>query len=163
MVVHAAAMMIIRPLQEFSVNDIEAVIRTNLLGALLVNQQAVGRVRAGGAIINISSAGTRSAFPGHSVYVATKAGLEGMTRVLSLELRGRDVTINAVAPGPTETEMLHTEFGKPGGDQMRQHITDSTPMARVGHPDDIAEVVLALAGPLRWVRGQVIHASGGLV
>jgi 3-oxoacyl-[acyl-carrier protein] reductase len=162
-VVHAAAMMITRPLVDFPVAEIDAILRTNLFGAFLVNKQAMIRVNEGGAIINLSSAGTRGTAPGYSAYVASKAGLEVMTRTLSLELRGRDVTINAVAPGPTETEMLRTEFGKPDGETLRQFILGSTPRGRIGQPDDVADVVLALAGQLRWIHGQVIHASGGMV
>lgn len=162
-VVHAAAMMVTHPLAEFPVAEIDAVLRTNLFGAFLVNRQAMTRVREGGAIINLSSAGTRGTAPGYSVYVASKAGLEAMVRTLALELRGRDVTINAVAPGPTETEMLKTELAKPDGEALRQFILGSTPRGRIGQPDDAADVVLALAGPLRWIHGQTIHASGGMV
>lgn len=162
-VVHAAAMMITHPLADFPVAEIDAILRTNLFGAFLVNRQAMTRVREGGAIINLSSGGTRTPAPGYSVYVASKAGLEAMVRTLSLELRGRDVTINAVAPGPTETEMLKTELAKPDGEALRQFILGSTPRGRIGQPDDAADVVLALAGPLRWIHGQTIHASGGMV
>jgi 3-oxoacyl-[acyl-carrier protein] reductase len=162
-VVHAAAMMITHPLADFPVADMDAILRTNLLGAFLVNRQAMTRVREGGAIVNLSSAVTRGTAPGYSVYTASKAGLEAMVRTLSLELRGRDVTINAVAPGPTETEMLRNEFAKADGDALRQFIVGSTPLGRIGQPDDVADVVLALAGPLRWIHGQVIHVSGGMV
>lgn len=162
-VVHAAAMMVTHPLVEFPVAEIDAILRTNLFGAFLVNRQAMTRVREGGAIVNLSSAGTRGTAPGYSVYVASKAGLEAMVRTLALELRGRDVTINAVAPGPTETEMLKTELAKPDGETLRQFILGSTPRGRIGQPDDAADVVLALAGPLRWIHGQTIHASGGMV
>ncbi len=162
-VVHAAGMMITQPLKDFPADQIEAVLRTNLFGSFLVNREAIRRVREGGAILNLSSAGTRGTAPGYSVYVASKAGLEAMTRTLALELRGRNVTLNAVAPGPTETEMLKTELAKPDGQALRDFIVGGTPMGRIGQPDDIADVVLALAGPLRWIHGQVIHASGGLV
>ncbi len=162
-VVHAAAVMITHPLVDFPAAEIETVLRINLLGAFLVNQQALARVREGGAIINLSSAGTRGSAPGYSAYVASKAGLEAMTRTISMEARGRDVTVNAVAPGPTETEMLRAELAKPDGELLRQFILRSTPRGRIGQPDDVADVVLALAGPLRWIHGQVIHASGGMV
>jgi 3-oxoacyl-[acyl-carrier protein] reductase len=162
-VVHAAGVMITRPLKDFPAGEIEAVLHTNLYGAFLVNREAMRRVREGGAILNLSSAGTRGTAPGYSVYVASKAGLEAMVRTLALELKGRDVTLNAIAPGPTETEMLTTELAKADGQALRDFIVGSTPLGRIGQPDDIADVVLALAGPLRWIHGQVIHASGGLV
>ncbi len=163
-VVHAAAVMITKPLVDLSVDEIDAMLSTNLRGALLVNRQAVSRVRAGGAIVNISSAITKGTAPGYSVYAATKAGLEAMTVTLAKELRGRDVTINVVAPGPTDTGMLAADLADSGNaGAVRQAIVDATPLGRIGRPDDAAEVVLALAGSIRWVHGQVIHASGGLV
>ena len=163
-VVHAAAILITKPLVDLSLDEVDRMLRTNLRGALIVNQQAARRVRADGSIINLSSAVTKGTAPGYSVYAATKAGLEAMTVTLARELRGRDVTVNAVAPGPTDTEMFSSALANSGhGEQVRQAIIDATPLGRIGRPDDAAEVVLALAGPLRWVHGQVIHASGGLV
>jgi len=84
--------------------------------------------------------------------------------ILPRELHGRNVTVNAVAPGPTETEMFLSDLANSNnGEQMRQGLIDAVPLERIGTPDDIAEVVLALAGPIRWVNGQVIHTNGGLI
>lgn len=163
-VVHAAAILITKPLVDLSLDEVDRMLSTNLRGALVVNQQAARRVRSGGSIINLSSAITKGTAPGYSVYAATKAGLEAMTVTLARELRGRDITVNAVAPGPTDTDMFATDLTASGaGDAVRQAIVDATPLGRIGRPNDAAEVVLALAGPLRWVHGQAIHASGGLV
>jgi 3-oxoacyl-[acyl-carrier protein] reductase len=163
-VVHGAAVLITKPLVDLRLDEIDSMLRTNVRGAFLVNQQAMRDVRSGGAIINLSSAGTRGTAPGYSVYVATKAALEAMIVTLAKELAGRDITINAVAPGPTDTDMFSTDLINSGhAEAVRQSIVDGTPLGRIGRPDDAAEVVLALAGPLRWVHGQTIHSSGGLV
>ncbi|CAN7666671.1 SDR family oxidoreductase [Caballeronia sp. LjRoot34] len=163
-VVHAAAVLVTKPLVDLDLDEVDRMLHTNLRGAVLVNQQAARKVRAGGSIINVSSAITKGTAPGYSVYAATKAALEALTLTLARELRGRDITVNAVAPGPTDTEMFSTDLTNSGhGEQMRQAIVDATPLGRIGRPDDAAEVVLALVGPLRWVHGQTIHASGGLV
>lgn len=129
-----------------------------------MDQQAAKAVRAGGSIVNISTAVTRVLAPGYTAYVASKAGVEAATRVLAKEVAGRDITVNAVAPGPTESDMLESDFNSnPDPVAARQCLEGMTPMGRIGKPDDIADVVLALAGPLRWVHGQVIHTSGGFV
>lgn len=163
-VVHASAILVTKLLVDLSLDEADHMLSTNLRGAVIVNQQAARRVRAGGSIINLSSAITKGTAPGYSVYAATKAALEALTVTLARELRGRDITVNAVAPGPTDTEMFSTDLANSGhGAQMRQAIVDATPLGRIGRPDDAAEVVLALVGSLRWVHGQTIHASGGLV
>jgi 3-oxoacyl-[acyl-carrier protein] reductase len=164
LVVHAAAVLTTKPLVELGLDEIDAMLRTNLRGTLIVNRQAAKSVRAGGAIINISTAVTRNFAPGYTAYGATKAGLEAITAILARELKGRDITVNAIAPGPTNTEMFAADLASsPDGAAMRQAIVDMIPLGRVGEPDDIADLVLALAGPVRWVNGQTIHASGGLV
>ncbi|WP_211091467.1 SDR family oxidoreductase [Pseudothauera rhizosphaerae] len=163
-VVNAAGVLIDKPLADLNIDEVDRMLGTNLRGAVIVSRQAARRVRAGGSIINISSAITKGTAPGYSVYAATKAGLEALTATLAKELGGRGIRVNAVAPGPTDTDMLRTGFANSGhGEQMRQAIVSATPLGRIGRPDDAAEVVLALVGPLRWVHGQTIHASGGLV
>ncbi len=77
------------------------------------------------------------------------------------ELKGRDITVNAVAPGPTETDVLFADLANSkNGEQMRQRLVDAVHLQRIGTPEDIAEIVLALAGPVRWVNGQIIHTNG---
>lgn len=89
--------------------------------------------------------------------------MEALTKVLARELGSRNVTVNAVAPGPTETEMFATDLvNSPNGEQMRQAVIRMTALGRIGTPDDIAEIVLALSGNVRWITGQVIHASDGI-
>lgn len=163
-VVHAAAILPMKPLIEFDIDEVGLVLKTNLLGTFIINQQAALKVRRGGAIINISSAITRTLSPGYSAYAASKAGMEALTMILARELKGQDITVNAVAPGPTETDMLFADLANnQNGEQMRQSLIDAVPLQRIGTPEDIAEIVLALAGPVRWVNGQIIHTNGGFI
>ena len=142
--------------------SLDRLLRTNLRGTLVINRLAAKSIRPGGAIVNISSAITKTLAPGYTVYGATKAGVETITTILARELKGRDITVNAVAPGPTETEMFLADLtNSDNGKAMRQGLVDAVPLERIGTPDDIAEVVLALAGPVRWVNGQTIHLYFG--
>lgn len=161
-VVNAAGIMPLAPLVDLDLADLDAVLRTNVRGTFVVDQQAARRLRPGGAIINTSSSVTRFANPNNMAYIASKGAVEAMTLVLARELRGRDITVNAVAPGAVETEMLE-KFLTEGGDRARDAIAAGSPMERIGTTDDIAEVVVFLAGPARWVNGQVIFVNGGAI
>ncbi|SCG72231.1 SDR family oxidoreductase [Micromonospora humi] len=158
-VVNTAGIMLLAPLAELDVADFDRMHRTNVRGAFLVSQQAAERLRPGGALINFSSSVVRLAQPTYGAYAATKGAVEAMTLILARELRGRDVTVNAVAPGPTATPLFLD-----GKDQQTiDHLASLPPLQRLGRPDDIAETVAFLAGPARWVNGQVIHTNGGIV
>ena len=117
--------------------------RTNVRGTFVVAQQAARRVRSGGAIINFSTSVSQVAVPGYTAYAATKGAVEAMTLILARELRGRDVTVNAVAPGPTATPLFLE------GKRRRSSTAcaASAPLERLGQPEDIAEAVAFLAGP----------------
>jgi len=155
--VHAAGVMLLSPLVDQDLDDLDRMHRTNIRGTFVVDQQAARRLRTGGAIVNFSSSVTRLARPGYTAYAASKGAVEAMTLTLARELRGRDVTVNAVAPGPTATALFLD--GK--SDELIAHIAAEPPLERLGRPDDIAEVVAFLAGPGRWVNGQVVYANGG--
>jgi 3-oxoacyl-[acyl-carrier protein] reductase len=99
------------------------------------------------------------ALPGYSGYAATKGAVEAITLILARELRGRDITVNAVAPGPTATGLFLD--GK--DEETIARMAAQPPLERLGAPEDIAEVVSFLAGPARWVNGQVLRANGGIV
>ena len=158
-VVHTAGVMSLSPLIDLDFEDFDQIVRINLRGTFVVDQQAARRVRRGGAIINFSTSVTRRAVPTYSAYSATKGAVDAITMILAKELRGRDVTVNTIAPGPTAT-LLFLE----GKDQATIDNFASMPaLERLGRPEDIADVVSFLAGPGHWVNGQVIYADGGLI
>ncbi len=134
------------------------VIATNLRGTFLVLAQAAQHVVSGGRIIAFSTSVIARSFPTYGPYIASKAGVEGLVHVLANELRGRNITVNAVAPGPVATELFLTGKTDEQIDQLRR----LPPLERLGEPDDIAGVVSFLAGPDGgWVNAQVLRANGG--
>lgn len=157
-VVHAAGIMLLSPLADLDLADFDRMHRTNVRGTVVVDQQAVRRLRRGGALVNFSTSVTSLALPGYAAYVATKGAVDALTMVLAKELRGRDVTVNAVAPGPTATPLFLD-----GKDQATiDRLAAAPPLERLGQPEDIAETVAFLAGPGRWVNGQVLLVNGGV-
>lgn len=100
-VVNTAGIMLLSPVAELSFDDFDRMHRTNVRGTFVVNQQAARRMRSGGAIINSSTSVTKIALPGYTAYGATKGAVDAMTLILAKEMRGRDITVSAVAPGPT--------------------------------------------------------------
>ncbi|MGA7809775.1 SDR family oxidoreductase [Bradyrhizobium sp.] len=135
-------------------------IAINLKGSFNGMREAARRLRAGGRIVNFSTSVVGTRLETYSVYAATKAAVETMTAILSKEMRGRNITVNAVAPGPVATELFLT--GK--SQELIERLAKANPMERLGAPDDIAAVVAFLVGPDgAWVNGQVLRANGGLV
>ncbi|WP_405925111.1 SDR family oxidoreductase [Streptomyces sp. NBC_00035] len=158
-VVHAAGVMALAPLVDLDLDALDRMHRTNIRGTFVVDQQAARRLRAGGAIINFSSSVLALAIPGYTAYAATKGAVEAVTLILAREMRGRDITVNAVAPGPTATALFLD--GK--DEETIARMAAQPPLERLGTPQDIAGVVSFLAGPAgRWVNGQVLRANGGI-
>jgi 3-oxoacyl-[acyl-carrier protein] reductase len=159
-VVHTAGINRPAALIDLDLADLDAIVRVNLRGTFVVDQQAARRVRDGGSIVNVSSSMVRAAPPALSAYAASKAAVDVLTRILAKELRGRDVTVNAVAPGPTAT----AAFLNSTPAEEQEQLAALPPLGRLGRPEDVAGVVSFLAGPAgRWVNGQVVYANGGFV
>ena len=157
-VVNSAGVMPMAPIASSSLADFDRVVATNLRGAFLVLGEAAANVETGGRIIALSTSVIARSFPAYGPYIASKAGVEGLVRVLANELRGRGITVNAVAPGPVGTELF---FDGKSQEQISQ-ISKLAPLERLGTPDDIARVVSFLAGPDGgWVNAQVLRANGG--
>lgn len=136
----------------------DTVIATNLRGAFLVMAAAAKHLGEGGRIIALSTSVIAKSFPGYGPYIASKAGVEGLVRVLANELRGRHITANAVAPGPVETELFLN--GK--SEALVKQIASQAPLERLGRPEEIAATVSFLAGPDGgWINGQTLRANGG--
>jgi 3-oxoacyl-[acyl-carrier protein] reductase len=135
-------------------------ISINLKGVFNTLREASHRLRDGGRIINISSSQTALLHPSYGVYAATKAAVEALTSVLAKELRGRQITVNAIAPGPTATKLFLD--GKP--QEVIDRLTKLAPLERLGEPQDIAAAVAFLAGPDgAWINGQTLRANGGII
>jgi 3-oxoacyl-[acyl-carrier protein] reductase len=158
--VNSAGIMQLATLAESDDALFDRQIAINLKGTFNTLREASRRLRDGGRIINISSSVTTLLQPSYGVYAATKAAVEAMTSVLTKELRGRDITVNAIAPGPTATKLFLD--GKPQA--VIDHLTKLSPLERLGQPEDIAAAVAFLAGPDgAWINGQTLRANGGIV
>jgi 3-oxoacyl-[acyl-carrier protein] reductase len=157
-VVHLAGIMPLFPISGGDVESFDKVISTNLRGTFLVLSHAAQRMGSGGRIIAFSSSVVAKSFPKYGAYIASKAGVEGLVHVLANELRGRNITVNAVAPGPTGTDLFLN--GK--GEELIKELANLAPLERLGTPEDIAGVVSFLVGPEGgWINSQVVRANGG--
>ena len=135
-------------------------IAVNLKGSFNAMREAAKRLRDGGRIVNFSTSVVGTKLETYAVYAATKSAVETMTAILSKELRGRNITVNAVAPGPTATDLFLN--GK--SPELVDRFAKMNPLQRLGTPQDIAAAVSFLAGPDgSWINGQVLRANGGMV
>ena len=143
--------------------DVRSLFAVNVDGPIFATQAAASYFSTeGGRVINVSSIAATHSLPGLSVYSATKAALDALTRVWAAELGPRGVTVNAVAPGAVDTAMLKAATPRMGGEEAVKGIVARTPLGRLGTTSDVADVVAFLASPdARWVTGQVVEVSGG--
>ena len=147
------------PLAQTSDALFEQTFGINVRGTFNTMREAATRLRDGGRIVNFSSTTVALNLPGYSVYIASKAAVESLTQVFAKELRGRRITVNAVAPGPVATSLF---FDGKTEEQIRTYA-NMPPLQRLGEPADIAAVVGFLVSPAGgWVNGQVLRANGGL-
>ncbi len=158
--VNNAGIMRVAPIAESDDALFEQHLSTNFAAVFRGMREAAKRLRDGGRIINFSSSVVGLYQPRYGVYAATKAAVEAMTHVAAKELGARGITVNAVAPGPIETDLFRSQNSQ----EQVAAITRMNPFGRLGTPEDIADVVAFLAGPDgRWISGQVIRANGGVI
>jgi 3-oxoacyl-[acyl-carrier protein] reductase len=138
----------------------DRLIAVNLKGSFNMMREAATRLRRGGRIINFSSSVVGLLQPTYGIYAGTKAAVEAITSVLAKELRGREITVNAIAPGPTATDLFLN--GK--APEVVERLAKLSPLERLGQPEDIAAAVAFLAGPDgTWINGQTLRANGGII
>lgn len=158
-VVNNAGVMTPATMTTQNVEVLDRMVSVNLRGSWLVMAKAAETLGESGRIIAFSSSVLAKSFPAYGAYIASKAGVEGLVRVLANELRGRGITVNAVAPGPIATEL----FFEGKSQEQIDSIAARSPMERLGEPAEIADVVSFLAGPQgRWINAQVLRANGGM-
>lgn len=157
--VNSAGVLSVQPLADTTDEQFERTFDINTRGTFNTLRAAATRLADGGRIVNVSSTTIALNLPGYAIYIGSKAAVESFTHVFSKELRGRQITVNAVAPGPVATEL----FLKGKSPELIEHFTKLPPLERLGQPDDIAGVVSFLAGPdSGWVNGQILRANGGI-
>jgi 3-oxoacyl-[acyl-carrier protein] reductase len=158
--VNNAGIMTLAPLAQSDDALFDREVAVNLKGSFNTMREAARRLRDGGRIINFSSSVVGLLQPTYGVYAATKAAIEAMTSVLAKEMRGRGITVNAVAPGPTATDLFLN--GK--SPELVERLAKLAPLERLGAPADIAAAVAFLAGPDgAWINGQTLRANGGII
>jgi 3-oxoacyl-[acyl-carrier protein] reductase len=157
--VNNAGVMPLKPIVEMETELFERTFAVNVRGTFNTLKQAAGRLRWGGRIVNLSSASVALGMPMHAAYNASKAAVDALTKTVANELRWKNITVNAVAPGPTETKI---NCNKKYAERIEQ-LDGMTPLEGMGTPEDVANVVAFLAGPDGgWINGQTIRSNGGL-
>ncbi|MDM9627448.1 SDR family oxidoreductase [Rhizobium sp. S152] len=158
--VNNAGIMALSPISEAQDADFERLMDVNLKGTFNTLREAGKRLRNGGRIVNFSTSVVGLKLETYGIYAATKAAVETLTAIMSKEMRGREITVNAVAPGPTATDLFLT--GK--SEELVSRLAKMNPLERLGTPEDIAAAVSFLVGPDgSWINGQVLRANGGMV
>lgn len=148
------------PLAQFKPEDFRQLVDVNIVGAFNILAEAARQVQDGGAIIALTTSMVRLAVPGGGPYTASKAAVEGLVRSLAKEIAPRKVRVNAVAPGPVDTDLFRA--GKT--DEAKARSAAMSPFNRIGEPAEVAQVVAFLASDkASWIHGQVIQPNGGMV
>ncbi|OUL18221.1 SDR family oxidoreductase [Nostoc sp. 106C] len=157
--INNAGIVIYQPITEVTESDFDQLVAVNIKGTYFACQQAAQRMAEGGRIINFSSSTTAMMLPTYSAYVATKGAVEQITRVLAKELGTKKITVNAVSPGPTDTELFRD--GKT--EEQINRLAQMAALGKLGDAQEIADVVAFLASDeARWITGQNIRVNGGI-
>jgi len=157
--VNSAGIMDNKPIAETTDEDFDRTFAVNAKGTFNTLREAATKLNDGGRIVNLSSTTTRMMLPTYGTYCATKGAVEQMTRVFAKEIGERGITVNAVSPGPTDTEL----FNQGKSDETIEKLASMSAFNRIGEPVDIARVVLFLVGEeAAWITGQNIGANGGV-
>ncbi|KAB2731497.1 SDR family oxidoreductase [Brucella intermedia] len=158
--INNAGIMVLSPLAATEDLDFDKTVSVNLKGTFNTMREAGRRLRDNGRIINFSTSVVGLKLENYGIYAATKAAVETLTAIMAKEMRGRNITVNAVAPGPTATDLFLD--GK--SEELVARMAKMSPLERLGTPEDIAGVVAFLAGPDgAWVNGQTLRANGGII
>lgn len=158
--VNNGGVLLLAPFKDFDDETFEREVAINLGGTFRGIREAANRLNDGGSIVNFSTSVVGTKLPSYGVYAATKAAVETMTHIAAKELAARNITVNAVAPGPVATDL----FLEGKSDELIARLTSMIPAGRLGEPDDISEVVAFLVSDAaRYVTGQVLRVNGGLV
>lgn len=159
-VVNNAGVMVNQTIAGGDEESYERIFDINVRGVFLILREAAKRLRNGGRILNFSSSVVSLALPTYGLYSASKAAVDAFTSILAKELRGREITVNSIAPGPTATKLFLD--GKTP--EQVEHLAQLNPMGRLATPEDIANAVSFLMSPQGgWINGQVIRANGGMI
>ena len=158
MLINNAGIRISKNVADIEEAEFDRLLAINVKGTFFACQQAARRLSDDGRIINVSSAVTRMMLPGYSIYAASKGAVDQITRVLAKELGERNITVNAVSPGPVDTDLFRDGKSEEQIEQMAQMAA----LGRLGQVQDIADAVAFLASDdARWITGQSIHVNGG--
>mgnify|MGYP005842893371 CR=1 FL=1 len=156
--VNNAGIMLNKSIQQMSEEDFDRVFSINVKGVFLALRLAAEHLSDGGRIVNLSSSVTRLLLPGYGAYAATKAAVDQFTRIFAREVGPRGITVNAVAPGPTQTELF--TMGK--SEETIRQLASMSALGRIGDPEDVAGVVAFLCSDqASWITGQIIGVNGG--
>ena len=157
--VNNAGVILYKPVAEVTEAEFDNLFAINVKGTFFACQEAVKRMAEGGRIVNFSSSTTATMMPAYGVYVATKGAVEQLTRSLAKELGDRQITVNVISPGPTDTELF--TVGKTA--EQIQRFTQMIALGRLGKVEDIADVTAFLCSEqARWITGQNIRVNGGI-
>ncbi|MBD2436009.1 SDR family oxidoreductase [Nostoc sp. FACHB-110] len=156
--VNNAGTIVYKPITEITEADFDKIFAVNVKGTYFACQQAAQHLATGGRIINFSSSTTAMMLPTYSAYAATKGAVEQLTRVLAKELGNKEITVNAISPGPTDTEL----FREGKSQEQINRLAQMSAFNKLGDVQDIADVVAFLASDeARWITGQNIRVNGG--